>query len=203
LFSHPLDNYDTQTCVNDGKQPEWLNQVDFFGIKDECCRKKVEADYDVCMGRVTYGWSAQNAHVEVAKDEENCPSSTGWAASSDCHSYFMCQNGARTGQVYQCPDNFLFDEEASECKHQSEVNCGGDTIAFKSETFDTPKPSRRPTLLYRPLSRPRPSTRKPTPVPYSSTVTENSKPIASLWFGVSVTTKIKDESDDGMPQDRR
>lgn len=183
--------------MNDGKQPVWLMQADFFGIKDECCEKKVEADYDVCMGRVTYGWSSQNAQVEVSDDEECSSSFTGWAASSDCHSYFMCKNGSRTGAIYDCADDFLFDEEVSECKHQSEVNCEteGSTMTIKSEVLST----RRPTSRTRP-PRPSPNTRRPTPTPYSSTVSHDKKPIASLWFGVSVTTKIKKEVDDGLPQ---
>jgi hypothetical protein len=194
-------NYDTQTCVNDGKQPEWLKQADFFGIKDECCKKKVEANYDVCMGRVTYGWYAQNAKVEVSNETGECPSTTGWTASPDCRSYFMCQNGSRTGPSYDCAENFLFDEESSECKHQSEVNCGSDgTITMKSETFSTSKPTRRPTARTRP-PRPSPNTSRPIPTPYSSTVGHDKKPIASLWFGVSVTTKIK-SNDEGLPQDR-
>jgi hypothetical protein len=204
-------NYDTQTCVNDGDPPQWLEQVDFFGVKDECCKKKKEANYEICMGKVTYKWSAHNAKVDITEDGDECPPFTGWAASSDCHSYFMCQNGARAGPVYDCVDGLLFDEEASECKPQSEVNCGAqeNPMIFKSETYSGPKPTKRPTGLDRPLKDPRPNTRRPTrktrrptPTPFASSVSQNKKPIASLWFGVSVTTKIKESDDnDGMPQD--
>lgn len=187
--------------------------MDFFGVKDECCKKKKEANYDICMGRVTYKWSAHNAKVEVLEDGDECPPSTGWAASTDCHSYFMCQNGVTVGPIYNCADGLLFDEEVSECKPQSEVNCSPqeNAMMFKSETFSGSRPTKRPAIIDRPLKNPRPNTRRPstkntrrpTPTPFASSVSQNDTPIASLWFGVSVTTKIKDNGDsDGMPQDR-
>lgn len=152
------------------------------------------------MGRVTFGWSAQNSIIE-AFDQSDCPTTTGWTASYDCHSYFMCQNGARTGPIYKCSDNFLFDEVTSECKHISEVKCGsvGHTMAIKSEALPVLTPTRMPSHDH-PFNRPRPNTRRPTPTPYASTVTQNKKPIASLWFGVSVTAKIQD--DDELPQNQ-
>ena len=196
LLAHFTDNYDTQSCVNDGKQPQWLKQKDFFGIKQECCEKKVEANYDVCMGIITYLWSVHSVNSKTDATDV-CPSSTGWAASSGCHSYFMCQNGKRTGPVYDCADNLLFDESTSECKHPSKVKCDirENAMTIKSENIST-KPTRRPT----------PITRRPTPKPTKnpiSIVSHNKKPIASLWFGVSVTNDIKKgKEEEDLPQGR-
>jgi len=195
-------NYDKQTCVNDGNQPLWLQQDDLFGIKKECCKKKVEANrYDQCMGIVTYLWTAQQSNVEISTNEEDCPPSTGWAASSDCRSYFMCQNGARSSPVYKCPANFIFDVESSECQQQSSVNCGsaGDTIAFKSEIFLASKPTGSP-MESAPSPRPQHVSGGETSKAPLSSATDTSP----LWFGVSVSggrNKVQNEENKHMPQD--
>jgi len=197
-----LDNYDKQTCVNDGNQPLWLQQDDLFGIKKECCKKKVEANrYDQCMGIVTYLWTAQQSNVEISTNEEDCPPSTGWAASSDCRSYFMCQNGARSSPLYKCPANFIFDVESSECQQQSSVNCGsaGDTIAFKSEIFLASKPTGSP-MESAPSPRPQHVSGGETSKAPLSSATDTSP----LWFGVSVSggrNKVQNEENKHMPQD--
>ena len=170
------------------------------------------------MGIITYVWSVHSANSKTEATDV-CHMSTGWAASFGCHSYFMCQNGKRTGPVYNCADNLLFDEESSECKHPSKVKCGNgeNVMTIKSENILTTKPTRRPTPTKRPTSenistakptkRPTPTTKRPTPKPTrnptsTETVSHNKKPIASLWFGGSVTAAIKGNENDDLPQGR-
>jgi hypothetical protein len=139
------------------------------------------------MGKVTYGWSAQQFNALWSHEEEDCPETTGWAASSDCKSYFICRNGSRSGPVFECAEGTLYDVESSECRDASLVDCSSsDTeakITVMSESFSAPKPTRKPNRQDRPRSE-SPMTDVPTQAPQINVAAK--KPIAELWFGVSV-----------------
>ena len=56
LICHPFCpvNWETGTCINDGKQPKWEKDENLFRYKEECCSYKFEYKFDTCMGPPTY-----------------------------------------------------------------------------------------------------------------------------------------------------
>ncbi len=47
-------NWETGTCVNDGKQQEWEKEDNLFRFKEECCGYKFEYKMTSCVGPPTY-----------------------------------------------------------------------------------------------------------------------------------------------------
>jgi hypothetical protein len=65
--------------------------------------------------------SAFTAHAD-----DDCAGGDGWAATSDCKSYFLCQGGApAAGVVYTCVENTLFDATMGVCLPAGSFVCPG------------------------------------------------------------------------------
>jgi hypothetical protein len=166
----------------------------------------------------TFNWSSQQKPVEVVEQKDACPSDfTGWKASSDCHAYAMCNKGSLTSQWYRCSANYLFDDAASQCRPQSNVNCNENSSSAVAEEQPTQE-----KIQDAPIARPlRPAnsgmaqdkpmkpiiSSSPTPLPTKNSRTGKptnepvatpaaaEKPSASIWWGVSIHSKHKNKED--------
>ncbi|KAK1739219.1 hypothetical protein QTG54_009762 [Skeletonema marinoi] len=141
-------NYDLRTCVNDGKQADWVDQSRLYGSKEVCCRKyfdysEYKSDYLACIsgGSASDSGRSESGDAQLNDQEPKeeagvtlqvigCPPS-GWYSTPDCKSFFMCKNGRQFGEVMRCGEGLLFDKKSSSCLPDHIVKC--DSLTSQSE----------------------------------------------------------------------
>ena len=83
----------------------------------------------------------------VSAEEEECQRGTnGWAASSDCKTYFWCSHGARSSITYSCVEGQLFDLSKAACSHgyscpEAVVSTTTTTTTSTAQAYPQPQPS--------------------------------------------------------------
>lgn len=87
----------------------------------------------------------------VSAEEEECQRGTnGWAASSDCKTYFWCSHGARSSITYSCVEGQLFDISKAACSHgyscpEAVVSTTTTTTTSTAQAYPQPQPQPSPS----------------------------------------------------------
>ena len=164
-------NYDLHTCVNDGKQADWVDQTRLYGSREVCCTKhfyysEYKSAYLACLsGGSASDSDASESEAQLDKQEPQAaaveslvtgcpPSASGWYSSPDCKSFFICKNGKQSGVAMTCGEGLLFDEKMTSCQPDYTVKCNTPIL----NSLSTPPPTKLP-------SKPRPT---PPPIDFAN-----------------------------------
>jgi len=158
-------NYDLRTCVNDGKQADWVDQSRLYGSKEVCCRKyfdysEYKSDYLACIsgGSASDSGRSESGDAQLNDQEPKeeagvtlqvigCPPS-GWYSTPDCKSFFMCKNGRQFGEVMRCGEGLLFDKKSSSCLPDHIVKCDSLTSQSKPPPTQLKPPTTPPPVQF-------------------------------------------------------
>ena len=78
--------------------------------------------------------------ASAEEEEDQCQrGSNGWAASSDCKTYYWCSHGVRSSMTYNCVEGQLFEMSKSACSHG--YSCSYTTITAAATTAMEPASS--------------------------------------------------------------